>query len=265
MSYEIPLWMKFMPWRWAPRGVRAGFKRALSRWAPRAFHGIEWLLGSWLLPHESTLAMFPDMTPLDGARARAVLGATRISMLHPATLTALWHLAQKSDGAILEVGPYTGGATVILGRAVAAAGRPRPLLCIEVGGDNSSHPTRPSKDILRDLEANLERFGVRELVRVLVGWSYDAAIVAAIRRVAAVDPIGLLILDANGEVGTEIERLAPYCRPGCYVVLDDYVEEGPAPIKAPLVQRDVSRLVDPGRLQPFGVLPHGTWFGRLAG
>jgi predicted O-methyltransferase YrrM len=85
------------------------------------------------------------------ATAQSVRGK---SMLHPESLISLYQCASSCDGAILEIGSFVGGATIVM--AKAAAKNPHPIIAIEVG-DVERNPTMPRADILADLRANLER------------------------------------------------------------------------------------------------------------
>jgi predicted O-methyltransferase YrrM len=225
---------------------------------------IRWLQYRRRRPVEAARALFPDMPPLDRDGFMTVRRAQRFSMMHTDTLKALWHLARHGEGTIVEIGPYIGSATVVMARALRGVGRRRPFLTVEVGGDNSALSALPSADIVRDLEANLRRFGVRDLVRILVGWSHDAGVVSAIHDVAAAEPIGLLVVDANGDVEGEWQRFGRYCRPDCVVVFDDFLDLPDNLVKAAHVQAGVSRLLARNELKPVGILPHSTWFGRVA-
>jgi hypothetical protein len=114
------------------------------------------------------------------------------------------------------------------------------------------------------LENNLLDQGVRHLVEIVIGWSYAPSVLDAIRKAAAQSPIGLLVIDSDGlNLYGDLQRLAPYCQPDCYLVFDDYTEAGNNPIKEVYVKPSVDQLVREGKLVPIGVLPWGTWFGRL--
>jgi predicted O-methyltransferase YrrM len=222
------------------------------------------------------LPAFPAMKPVDQAAYRRLATVKDLSMLHVDTLIALRHLVHVTRGTILEIGPYIGGSTIVMAQALREKQRRfslwpwsrrsprRALLTVETGGSHP-HPTLPSRDILGDLENNLRKHRVRDLVQILVGWSYDPKIVAEIARVAATNPIDLLVIDADGmSVEQDLQRLRPYCAPDCYLVFDDYIECPESQIKSMYVKPIVDRLVKQGRVQTTTVLPWGTWFGRLA-
>lgn len=173
----------------------------------------------------------------------------QISMLSPSVLARLHDLAAESSGSILEVGPYLGGSTV----ALASTGR--PVVTIEVGGVNTN-PYLPSDDVLADLERNLTRFGVADRVTIIPDWAsraYD--------RLPEVltEPIGLLFIDADGDLGYHLSRLAPHLGEHCALVFDDYAD----PDKGPTVQKYVDAAVQAGAVAEDYIDAGMTWFGRL--
>lgn len=218
----------------------------------------------------------PDITP-DEARAffeGALRGASEspdfeeisrfkgcVSMLHRDVLVLMRALASVVPGAVLEIGAYIGGSTVMLAKGVTPG---RPLIVIEPGGAAPNHPHIPSADILADLEATLTSCGVRERLDLLktASWSKDA-MVAVTTRLSGM-PVGLISIDADGHVGRDVERYRPFCAPGCVLVIDDYVgDENDAGRKALTVGPWVDEQVARGALIPFGVYGWGTWIGRL--
>jgi hypothetical protein len=212
---------------------------------------------------------FDEMEPLTHELHEWLLSIKAISMLHVETLTALYHLAQVSQGTIVEVGPYVGGSTIVMAKALqgarnrqSAGQQSRRFFTVEVGGSYPKHPSCPSQDILVDLLANLRRHGVHQNVEVLKGWSCEPHVSSVIEKAAQLSPIGLMVLDANGMIQFDVQRWWCYCRPGCYLVCDDYIEEKDR-IKCGDVKPYVDRLVRQGNLEPMGVLPWGTWFGRM--
>jgi predicted O-methyltransferase YrrM len=217
-------------------------------------------------PPGKKVPCFPEMTPVDKQTFRWLVSVKKkLSMLHVDTLMALRHLVRTTTGAIVEIGPYVGGSTIVMARALQETGRKRPFLSIEVGGANPNHWCFPTNDILADLQRNLCRYGVQDLVQIVVGWSYDPHVIAVVAAATRQTPIELLVFDANGAgLEQELERFAPYCFPGCFLVCDDYIESDDIKLKAAHVKPALDRLVRSGSLEPIGVLPWGTWFGRMA-
>lgn len=101
------------------------------------------------------------------------------SMLHEKTLSLLHHFAGKVRGAILAIGPYTGGSTVAMAMALRDD---VPPITIEVGGSHEQHPHLPSFHILADLEANPREIGGREPVTIITGVSSAPAAVCEVEN-----------------------------------------------------------------------------------
>jgi len=93
------------------------------------------------------------------------------SMLHQETLALLDYLARRVRHGILEIGPYTGAATVVMATALAESGRTVPFISVEMGGSHSTHPQLPSDDILADLRKMLDEHRVASRVDIVEGMS----------------------------------------------------------------------------------------------
>lgn len=185
------------------------------------------------------------------------------SMLHLDVLTLLYHFARTCSGQILEIGPYVGGSTIALARGARESGRAdKRVTTIEVGGAFAEHPVLPSADILRDLRRNLEKRGVSDLVEVIEGLSADPAVVGRVLHKHGPRSVGLLMIDADGEIHGHLERYRHLLTGDCYVVLDDYY--GPH-AKAEPTKRQVEELVARGELISYGLYGWGTWCGRWNG
>jgi predicted O-methyltransferase YrrM len=212
----------------------------------------------------------PDLIPAArGAVARAQYGSpfdsrlthVRLSMLHEKVLTMLEHAAATARGAVVEIGAYVGGSTIAMTRGIRDSGRPTPMFTIEPGGAHA-HPELPSQDIFGDLLGNLQARGLDAYVTLLLGFSSDTAIVDTVReRLEATGvSIGLLCIDADGQVQRDLDLYLPLCGDGCLLVVDDY-SGPPENIKADLTQAAVDALVTSGRARPLGVYGWGTWMG----
>lgn len=185
------------------------------------------------------------------------------SMLHLDVLTLLYHFGRTGAGQTLEIGPYVGGSTIALARGVRASGHAdRRVTTIEPGGAFPQHPVLPSEDILGDLRRNLVKRGVGDLVEIIEGLSTDPAVVARLHRKLAPRSVGLLVIDADGEIHAHLERYRDLLTEDCYVVIDDYY--GPGEKSAP-TSRQVEELVSRGELIPYGLYGWGTWVGRRNG
>jgi predicted O-methyltransferase YrrM len=182
------------------------------------------------------------------------------SMLHLDVLILIYHFAKICSGAILEIGAFVGGATIAAAFGVRGSGRRKALVAIEPGG-SVEHKRLGTRNILRDLERNLARQRVSELVTVIKGHSFSRTTISAAQRALGSDEIGLLILDADAAKQRDIDRYRDKLADGCWMVIDDYY--GPTPdTKITPARADVDALVAAGRLEPLGFYGWSTWVGR---
>jgi predicted O-methyltransferase YrrM len=198
----------------------------------------------------------PDMTAI--FLARSLRGK---SMLHIESLLGLYECASRCRGAIVEIGTFVGGGTIMMASAMIRSGNSAPIIAIEVGGANSN-PHMPTDDVIRDLRVNLEQHGVAQRVSVLEGWSNKVAAEAG--RVLGDQRIDLLVIDADGEVTRDIRIYRKYMLPNAMVVIDDYDANEPN-IKSAVVKPAVEKMVAEGILRKTKILPWGTWFGSYCG
>jgi predicted O-methyltransferase YrrM len=181
-------------------------------------------------------------------------------MLHLDVLILIYHFAKICSGQIVEVGAFLGGATIAAAIGVRDSGKRKALITIEQGG-NLKHKRLGTRDILRDLERNLARQRVSEMVTLIKGHSSDPAIISAVRRALGSYEVGLLILDADAAKYREIDRYRDKLADGCWMVIDDYY--GPATdSKITPARADVDALVAAGWLKPLGFYGWSTWVGR---
>jgi predicted O-methyltransferase YrrM len=188
--------------------------------------------------------------------------ARKSSMLHEEVLMLLRLLVIASRGAVLEIGSYVGGATIVLTTA-AKEFRKGPVISIEPGGAHN-HPHIPSADIFSDLVRNVTEAGVSEHVTLLNGFSYDCKVVESVNQARGRKKIDLLIIDADGDVGRDFATYQNLLKAGAIIVLDDYASRW-APEKAQPVKEWVDRAVSSGTLSPLGVWGWGTWIGIYTG
>jgi L-amino acid N-acyltransferase YncA len=185
------------------------------------------------------------------------------SMLHLDVLILIYHFAKICSGAILEIGAFVGGATIAAAFGVRDSGRKKKLLTIEPGG-SVKHKRLGTRNILRDLQRNLARERVANLVTLIKGQSFKPETIFAVRQALGSDQIGLLILDADAakrrDIGCYREKFAD----GCWMVIDDCYgadsNEKITPSRA-----DVDALVAAGLLEPLGFYGWSTWVGRCRG
>ena len=184
----------------------------------------------------------------------------KYSMLHLDVLILIYHFAKICFGQILEIGAFVGGATIAAALGIRDSGKRTKLLAIEPGG-SLKHKRLGTRNILRDLERNLARQSVSEMVTLIKGHSSDPATITAVREAVGSDEIGLLILDADAAKRRDIDRYRDKFAEGCWMVIDDYY--GPAPdVKITPARADVDALVAAGCLEPLGFYGWSTWVGR---
>jgi predicted O-methyltransferase YrrM len=186
------------------------------------------------------------------------------SMLHEEALVRLYKCAARTRHAILEIGAFTGAATVMLAQAMIRSGNPSPLVTIEAGGVHD-HPIVGTNDILRDLRRTLERYDVASRVTVVEGMSGDPSVAARVLAAIGGHKIGLLFIDADGQIERDFEIYRQYLAPCAFVVTDDYVTlEGPftAEVKTASVVPWIAEMKKRGILREDAIVPWGTWFGR---
>jgi phosphinothricin acetyltransferase len=187
----------------------------------------------------------------------------KYSMLHLDVLILIYHFAKVCSGHILEIGAFVGGATIAAAFGVRDSGENKKLIAIEPGG-SVKHKRLGTRNILRDLERNLARQRVSEMVSLIEGRSFDAATIRTVRETLGSDKIGLLILDADAAKRRDIECYRDTLANDCWMVIDDYYgadsNEKITPSRA-----DVDALVEAGWLKPLGFYGWSTWVGRWRG
>src|SRR5439155_25969997 len=143
----------------------------------------------------------------------------KYSMLHLDVLILIYHFARICSGQILEIGAFVGGATIAAALGVRDSGKRKTLLAIEPGG-RLKHKRLGTRNISRDLERNLARQSVSEMVTLIKGHSSDPATITAVREAVGSDEIGLLILDADAAKRRDIDRYRDKFAEGCWMVID---------------------------------------------
>ena len=105
----------------------------------------------------------------------------RYSMLHVDVLLLVYHFAKNCVGHIVEIGAFLGGSTLAAALGVRDSGRDKALIAIEPGG-KLKHERLGTKNILRDLERNLAKHGISEMVTLIKSHSFEAATISAVRH-----------------------------------------------------------------------------------
>jgi L-amino acid N-acyltransferase YncA len=187
----------------------------------------------------------------------------KYSMLHLDVLILIYHFAKICSGNILEIGAFVGGATIAAAFGVRDSGTRKKLIAIEPGG-SVKHKRLGTRNIFRDLERNLARQRVSELVTTIKGRSFDPATISAVSESLGADKVGLLVLDADAAKRRDIECYCERFADGCWMVIDDYYGTD-TNAKITPSRADVDALTTAGYLQPLGFYGWSTWVGRWRG
>jgi predicted O-methyltransferase YrrM len=190
-----------------------------------------------------------------------LMKAADCSMLGIDAIIMLYHCAKVSVGDILEIGGYTGGATIAMAMGVRDSGAERKIISIE-RGCRVDHPRIGTKDSFKDLRKNLKRFGFFDQVTLINGRSFDPETIAMMRQLLSQRSIGLFVFDADANVRRDIDCYSDRFADRCWIVIDDYL--GGAD-KSGKLRMQVDELVGAGRLEPLGFYGFGTWIGRWLG
>ena len=187
----------------------------------------------------------------------------KYSMLHLDVLLLIYHFAKLCSGSILEIGAFVGGATIAAALGVRDSGQTKNLITIEPGG-SVKHKRLGTRNILRDLERNLARERVANMVTLVKGKSFKPEIISAVRQALASDQVGLLILDADAAKRRDIDCYRDKILDGAWMVIDD-IYGVDANEKITSSRADVDGLVAEGWLEPLGFYGWSTWIGRWRG
>jgi predicted O-methyltransferase YrrM len=185
------------------------------------------------------------------------------AMLHRQTLAELYHYASNLRGlAALEIGAFTGAATVVIAEAMRQSDNTAPQIAIEPGG-TSVNPTLGTLDIISDLRNRLHRHSVVGRVNIIEAQSGDPRVVPEIERILSGRRIGLLLIDADGRPDRDFQLYNRFLAPGAVIVCDDYITDETGRQKEPEVRAWVRDMTQRGAIAQQYVLAWGTWFGRL--
>jgi L-amino acid N-acyltransferase YncA len=187
----------------------------------------------------------------------------KYSMLHLDVLILVYHFAKLCSGAILEIGAFVGGVTIAAAFGVRDSGQEKKLIAVEPGG-SVKHKRLGTRNILRDLQRNLARERVANMVTLVKGKSFKPETMSAVHQALGLDQVGLLILDADAAKRRDIDCYRDKFAEGSWMVIDDIygvdANEKITPSRA-----DVDALVAEGLLDPLGFYGWSTWVGRWRG
>ena len=184
----------------------------------------------------------------------------KYSMLHLDVLILIYHFAKMCSGAVLEIGAFIGGATIAAAFGIRDSDRRKKLIAIEPGG-SVKHKRLGTRNILRNLERNLAREGVADLVTLIKGQSFKPETISAVRQTLGSDQIGLLILDADAAKRRDIDCYRDKFADAGWMVIDD-IYGADANEKITPSRADVDAFVAEGLLEPLGFYGWSTWVGR---
>jgi predicted O-methyltransferase YrrM len=187
----------------------------------------------------------------------------KYSMLHVDVLILVYHFAKLCSGAILEIGAFVGGATIAAALGVRDSGQEKKLIAVEPGG-SVKHKRLGTRNILRDLERNLDRERVANMVTLIKGHSFKTETTSAVRQALGSDQVELLILDADAAKRRDVDCYRDKFADGAWMVIDD-IYGADANEKITPSRADVDALVVEGLLDPLGFYGWSTWVGRWRG
>ena len=187
----------------------------------------------------------------------------KYSMLHVDVLILVYHFAKLCSGAILEIGAFVGGATIAAAFGVRDSGQEKKLIAVEPGG-SVKHKRLGTRNILRDLERNLARERVANMVTLVKGKSFKPETMSAVRQALGSDQVGLLILDADAAKRRDVDCYRDKFAEGSWMVIDD-IYGADANEKITPSRADVDALVAEGLFDPLGFYGWSTWIGRWSG
>src|SRR6266576_1809089 len=187
----------------------------------------------------------------------------KYSMLHVDVLILVYHFAKLCSGAILEIGAFVGGATIAAAFGVRDSGQEKKLISVEPGG-SVKHKRLGTRNILRELERNLARERVANMVTLVKGKSFKPETMSAVLQALGSDQVGLLILDADAAKRRDVDCYRDKFAEGSWMVVDD-IYGADANEKITPSRADVDALVAEGLLDPLGFYGWSTWIGRWSG
>jgi len=197
----------------------------------------------------------------DHSNAEFINRMKQRSMLHQETLTLLDYFARRACHGILEIGPYIGGGTAVIAKALKGVASKVPFISVEAGGAYD-HPQLPSQDILADLRKTLDDNDVADRVTIIEGNSHDPQTAAEVGRALNGKKIDLLVIDSDGNVESDFALYGPMIADYAIVTCDDYVADSRLTQKPALIRPWLDKAVQSGLISPLGVYQWGTWFGR---
>ena len=180
-------------------------------------------------------------------------------MLSTEIYTFISGLVKKmTKGTILELGTYSGGVTVNTALAIHNNSNNQNIdfIAVEHCPHNQSINGKDQYYYCTQNLANAVGIDLRPYVDYIKTHAPSQKIDSKLQQL---NPIELLIIDANGELADQLERYLPYCANGCILVIDDYwmIEKWELH-KGPSVRACINRLVDEGILRVVSLCTFST-------
>jgi len=126
------------------------------------------------------------------------------------------------------------------------------------------HKLLGTRNILRNLERNLAREDVANMVTLVKGQSFKPETMSAVRHALGSDQVGLLILDADAAKRRDVDCYRDKFADECWMIIDD-IYGTDANEKITPSRADVDELAAKGLLEPLGFYGWSTWVGRWRG
>jgi hypothetical protein len=135
-------------------------------------------------------------------------------MLDPKAYYEIYLNAQRSEKTILEIGTFSGAATIAL-----ALGAPEGIqvITLEKFGRFMAARYGDARNYREQLTSIFEKYGVAEKITVCLGEPESIADLPALSN-----GIGLLMLDADGAIDRDLELFYPLLMQNAPVIIDDY-------------------------------------------
>jgi hypothetical protein len=202
------------------------------------------------------------------------------SMLHVDSLCLISYLASIVEGPILEIGAYTGGATISAVKGLLKNESNKScVVSIESGKYDTGKWEKPLnrgysmtyEKVFNTLVFNISAYAnraspenpekVTDRVKVIEGLSHNIYVMDDVASEVKRE-LGLLVIDADGNVQRDLDIYLSCLKKGGYIVIDDYIIETDGYGKEEGSQDAVHRLVNSGCAISLGVYKWGTWIGQ---
>lgn len=121
------------------------------------------------------------------------------------------------DGNVVEVGTAHGAATIAAALALKDSASDRKVYTIERATGGSRAKFGSADENVAIIKRNFERYGVEHWITLIVSDASQAA-----SMVPPKEPIGLLMLDADGRIDRDFQNFYNMIPAGAPIIIDDY-------------------------------------------